>query len=284
MTEAPRPAEAPRMRLRHLRWLAPRAVIAYSLLVLAGALFLGWPLLVPGLVALFLIAFMVDAFARPASNLFYPTLTHGPRGGKRVALSFDDGPDPEETPAVLDVLAEFRAKGSFFVIGKSLATQPTLARRMLAEGHVLGNHSWQHSPWQNFYLTKRHSEEMARCEEAIAKLTGTGNQALYRPPVGLKSPELGRAAWKRGLTLVAWSVHSRDTFDRDPGSIARRVLRRVQDGDIILLHDGHHVPGGQRRHCADALRLILEGLRDKGFECVTVPELLGLPPEGARRT
>ena len=276
MTDTPRPAGAPAMKLRHLRWIAPRLIIVYTLVVITGAAFFGWPFQAAGAIAVVLLVVMIDGFARPSSSLFYPTLTHGPRGSRRVALTFDDGPDPVVTPAVLDVLTRYRARATFFVIGKSLAAQPELARRIIASGHVLANHSWQHSHWQNFHLTRWHKEELARCEQAIAEATGSSARALYRPPVGLKSPELAHAVWDRGLIVVAWSVHSRDTLDSDPARIARRVLSRVQGGDIVLLHDGHHL-GGQRPHCAEAARLILEGFKEKGLECVTLPELLELP-------
>jgi len=262
------------MRLPHLRFNLHHLSLAACVLVGVLAWHYRWPLFVPVLVILALVLLVTDGMARPGSNLFYPTISHGPRGSKRVALSFDDGPDSETTPAVLDLLAEHRARATFFVIGRSLEEYPELGRRMAAEGHAIGNHSWQHSRWQNFWRTARHEREIARGEQAIAAVTGSVTPILYRPPVGLKSGELGHAAWKRRLTLVAWSLHSRDTRLRDPQRIAQRVLGRVQGGDIVLMHDGHDLPGRKRPLCAQALRLILVGLRERGFECVTIPELL----------
>lgn len=262
------------MSLRYLRWHLPLIAVACFVAAMLAA-YQHWPAWPWALAALVLLVILVDGIARPASSLFYPTLTRGPRGTKRVALSFDDGPDPEVTPAVLDALQRHRAHATFFVIGRELEAQPELARRMVSEGHVLGNHSWQHSPWQNFRGARWHEQELKRGEQAVAQFTGA-RRVLYRPPVGLKSPELGRAAWARGLTLVAWSLHARDTWVHDPGRIARRVLARVRDGDVVLLHDGHHLPGTHRRACAEAVRLILEGLEQRGLKCVTVPELLGL--------
>lgn len=267
----------PRVAWRWLRWIAPRSTIAYTLVVVFGGIFLGWHLLIPGSIALLLLLIMADGFGRPSSQLFYPTVLRGPRGTQRVALTFDDGPDPEVTPAVLEILARHRVHATFFVIGKSLAAQPDLAARMVRAGHVLGNHSWEHSHWHNFYLTRRHEAEMARCDAAIAAVNGQSTGILYRPPVGLKSPELARAAWRRHLTLVAWSLHSHDSRRRDAAAIARRVLDRVRGGDIILMHDGHHAAPGVRSHSAEALELILQGLAARGLECVTVPELLAQP-------
>lgn len=282
----------PEIKWRWLRWNLHRFTLAYVLITAGGVLAFGWPLLVLIIPGALLVWVVADGMARPGSSLFYPTVTHAARDGKRVALSFDDGPDPLVTPQVLDALAHYGAHATFFVIGKSLAAQPELGRRMLAEGHALGNHSWRHSRWQNFRLFRWHVRELERCEQAIAALD-TSQVRLYRPPVGLKRPELARAVWERGLTLVAWSLHSRDTFVHDPERIARRVLKKIRGGDIVLLHDGHDLAGRQRLQCVAGLRLILQGLTDKGLDCVTIPELLhlsgaacapaGLTPEGADR-
>jgi len=281
MSDMPNQTEtaAGRMRLPYLRFNLHHLSLACCVLLAAGAWFYGWPALPTGVLALCLVVLVTDAIARPGSSLFYPTVSHGPRHSRRVALSFDDGPDPTMTPEVLDVLAEHGAHATFFVIGKSLAAHPGIGRRMAAEGHAIGNHSWQHSRWQNFYSAGWHGKEIERGEQAIAAVTGSAVPVLYRPPVGLKSGELAHAAWRRSLTLVAWSLHSRDTRLKDPESIARRVLDRIRGGDIVLLHDGHDLPGRTRPLCAAALRLILLGLREQGLECVTIPELLA--PEGA---
>lgn len=260
--------------LRFLRCNLHHLSLAYIVVIAIGIGFFGWPALALVMIAVLLALLVTDGIARPSSSLFYPTLTHGPRGSRRVALSFDDGPDPEITPKVLDVLREGGAKATFFVIGKSLAAQPELARRMLAEGHVLGNHSWRHSRLQNFYFAKHHGEEIDRCEQAIAALAGDARPVLYRPPVGLKSGDLASAAYRRGLNLVAWSLHSRDTRQPDPERVAARVLAKIRGGDIVLLHDGHDLPGRQRPLCPQAVRLILRGLHERGLECVTIPELL----------
>ena len=228
-----------------------------------------------GIPALALIALITDGVARASSSVLYPTITHGPKEGNRIALTFDDGPDPEVTPAVLDVLKQHGARSTFFTIGRLLEQQPQLAQRIVAEGHELGNHSWQHSRWQNFFSARRHAMDMERSERAIAKITGATTPPLFRPPVGLKSPELARAACPRGIVMVAWSLHSRDTRTNDPRCIADRVLRRARAGDIVLMHDGHDLPGRHRPACAQALPLILKGLQVQGLQPVPVSELLG---------
>lgn len=264
-----------------LRWYEPRIALAYTLLVLAGWLWLGWPLLWPGLVALLLMGLAVDSVVRATSSWFVATVSHGPRDCDAVALSFDDGPDPEVTPAVLDELKRQGARATFFVIGRQLTEHPDLGRRIAAEGHVVANHSWQHSYLQNFRLHAWQLAEIGRCEQAIAEVLGRPSTRLYRPPVGMKTGDQARAIGALGLKVIAWSVHSRDTVDRDAGSMARRVLKSIRGGDIVLLHDGDRVPG-RRASCPEAVRLILEGLREKGLRAVTVPELLGdSPAKGA---
>jgi peptidoglycan/xylan/chitin deacetylase (PgdA/CDA1 family) len=223
------------------------------------------------------LALMADGVARPGSSVFYPTVTHGPRDSRRVALTFDDGPDPEVTPAVLDALAKHGAHATFFSIGRLLVEHPGLARRLVAEGHELGNHSWRHSRWQNFFGAGEQGREIERGAQAIAAVTGSQAKPLYRPPIGLKSPPLARAATRQQLTLVAWSLHSRDTRTADPKRLAQRVLERIRPGDIVLMHDGHDQPGRHRPACAQAVPLILQGLSEKGLQCVTVSELLRLP-------
>ena len=111
--------------------------------------------------------------------------------------------------------------------------------RALREGHELGNHSWMHSYFQNFYRTDQQQSDVERSTRLIQELSGSDAEPLYRPPVGLKSPPLARVAHARKLTVVAWSLHSRDTMARDSDATAARVLSRIAPGDIVLMHDGH---------------------------------------------
>ncbi len=255
-----------------------RILIATYAAVTAGAVgAFGFSALTLGIPSAGFLALFADGVARPGSRTLYPTVTRGPRDTTRVALTFDDGPDPEVTPAVLDALARHDARATFFSIGRSLEKHPELARRVVAEGHELGNHSWRHSRWQNLFGSDGHAREIERGEQAIRAVTGSRARPLYRPPIGLKSPQLARVASRRQLTLVAWSLHSRDTHDADPERVARHVLGRIHPGDIVLMHDGHDRPGRHRPACAQALPLILRGLREKGLQCVTVSELLDLP-------
>jgi peptidoglycan/xylan/chitin deacetylase (PgdA/CDA1 family)/membrane-associated phospholipid phosphatase len=251
-------------------WLA----LGFAGVAAAAVGVFGFSVLSIGIPLAVLLVMLADGIARPGSSLLYPTIRHGSRNGCHVALSFDDGPDPQVTPAVLDALAQHGARATFFTIGRALHANPALARRIADEHHELGNHSWGHSRWQNFWGTRSHRREIELGAQAITSLGGSVTQPLYRPPIGLKSPPLARAARSLRLTIVAWSLHSRDTRSDDPHRIARRVLGKIRPGDIVLMHDGHDRPGRHRPACARALPLILEGLAQKRLQCVTVSELI----------
>lgn len=249
------------------------------LLVLAGILLGEWLILglsLPGIlipVGVYL-ALLADGIFRPASPWLMPVIVHGPRDVPAVALSFDDGPDPQVTPEVLEILKAAGARASFFTIGRHLDEHPQIAQRIQADGHELGNHSYDHSRMLNFARPPAMQAEILRGARAVQKVNGKTSLPLYRPPVGLKNPPLARVVERLGLKIIAWSLHSHDTRLDNPQAIAERVLSRVRPGDIILMHDGHDLPGRSRPATAEALRRILQGLRDKGLEVVTVSELL----------
>lgn len=188
--------------------------------------------------------------------------------GRRVALTFDDGPDPQRTPAMLDLLARQGVRATFFVVGARAEAHPELVRRMAAEGHVVGNHSYTHS-WR-FPLRSlgRTMEELRRTGEVLQRITGL-RPRLFRPPFGVTNPTIARAVRRLGLDPVGWSIRSLDTMGQSPERVAARILRRLHPGAVILLHD----------RCAGSERLVgllVEGLRSRGLEPVTLPELFDI--------
>lgn len=188
--------------------------------------------------------------------------------GRRVALTFDDGPDPQRTPAVLDLLARQGVRATFFVVGARAEAHPELVRRMAAEGHVVGNHSYTHS-WR-FPLRSlgRTVEELRRTGEVLHRITGR-QPRLFRPPFGVTNPTIARAVRRLGLDPVGWSIRSLDTMGQSPERVAARILRRLHPGAVILLHD--RCAGSER-----LVELLVEGLRSRGLEPVTLPELFDI--------
>jgi peptidoglycan-N-acetylglucosamine deacetylase len=253
---------------------ADKVLLTGGAALLSSAALFGITPLAIGIPAGALAALLIDGIFRPSSGTLYPTISRGPRDQPRVALTFDDGPDAKVTPAVLDALAKFRARATFFVIGRHLQSNLPIAQRAIAEGHELGNHSWAHSYLQNFYGTDRHRADIDRTAELIQRINASSAAPLYRPPIGLKSPSLARAALAQKLRIVAWSLHTRDTTSRDAHALAARTLARIQPGDIVLMHDGHDRQGRHRPLIVQALPLILQGLQQRGLACVSVSELL----------
>jgi peptidoglycan/xylan/chitin deacetylase (PgdA/CDA1 family) len=254
---------------------ADRLLIGGGTAIAASVAAFGPHALSVGIPAAGLVGALTLGIARPTSSILYPTRTHGERAGNAVALTFDDGPDPEVTPAVLDLLAQAKAQATFFLIGRLLAQAPALGSRMVAEGHELGNHSWQHARWRNYFTQRAWADDIDRGEAPILAIKPSTSRPIYRPPFGLKTPEFARAATKRDLRVIGWSVHSHDTRIADPQAVAARVLNKVQAGDIILMHDGHDLPGRHRHACPASVKLVLEGLATRGLRSVTVSELLG---------
>ncbi len=230
-----------------------------------------WGILIP--VALFL-ALLLDGIFRPASPWLMPVITRGSGTTPHISLTFDDGPDPEVTPQVLDALKAAGAKASFFCIGKKLEAYPGIAKRIYEEGHELCNHSYAHSRTLNFALEAAMQAEIQKGENAVKAVTGREQSPLYRPPVGLKSPPLARVVNRLGIKVVAWSLHAHDTGSAKADQISSGVLDRIRSGDIVVMHDGHDLDGKSRPEAAHAVSKILQGLGDKGLKSVTVSELL----------
>lgn len=204
---------------------------------------------------------------QPKQTVFY----HGPENSKRVALTFDDGPHPIYTPMVLDILKQRKVRATFFVIGSQAKRYPHLVQRIVDEGHVIANHSWQHPD-----LTRRSPEEvqreLAETNATIAKATGR-LPTLMRPPYGSLNPQVQGQLEEMGFKAILWSVDTRDWERIPPAEIMTKVRMQTRPGGIILLHDG----GGHREHTVRALPHIISYLEGQGYQLVTVPELLNVP-------
>lgn len=201
-----------------------------------------------------------------------------------VALTFDDGPDPASTPAVLDVLDRFEAEATFFVLGRNVAAHPELARRIVGVGHAIGNHSFSHPDLRRCGAVQI-AGEFIRCARALRRATGVRPRFL-RPPFGFQSPAAGLIARALGYTVTHWSISANDWRGEPAAVLVDRVLSQLQPGAIILLHDALEPPpesstlvvSYDRVATVDALPRIIEGIRNEGYRLVTVPQLLCLAP------
>jgi peptidoglycan/xylan/chitin deacetylase (PgdA/CDA1 family) len=216
----------------------------------------------------------------PSAQLFGHTVrrTGNPN---TIALTFDDGPNPAVTPALLDLLARQSVRTTFFLIGSHVRACPDLTREISARGHSIGNHTDTH-PALPFLSTRKISDELARCDGAIESVIHKIPRWM-RPPYGFRSPFLnGIVKHRAGAGVVMWSRLARD-WNPQPAAAVTRRLHRVRGGDIVLLHDGdHRAPGGDRRHTVEALKYWIPRWKDAGLRMVTLDEIETENDRGSR--
>lgn len=194
-----------------------------------------------------------------------------PTEEKLIALTFDDGPDPADTPQILDLLKQYDVKATFFLIGTKAERYPELVQREAAEGHELANHTYRHTYFNKKIPERRIRDELTKAQDAIHRISGQ-KPHLFRPPGGYYNETLVQTAKKEGFTVIMWSWHM-DTLDWDtPGvnKITSKVLNNARNGDIVLFHD--YVEG--KTETIEALKKILPELKQRGYRFVTVSELL----------
>lgn len=195
-------------------------------------------------------------------------VTHGPRGERSVALTFDDGPG-HVTERILDVLARHGARATFNVLGERVEGREGLLRRAAAEGHELGNHAFRHERLAGRPVDAH--RQLRRTSAAVARAAGVAPR-VFRPPYGSVSRSVVLAARVAGLVTVRWDVDPHDYETPGADTIRRRIVRRVEPGSIVLLHDDRRA----RLQTAEAVDGALEELRARGYRFVTTSELLGL--------
>lgn len=189
---------------------------------------------------------------------------------KIVALSFDDGPTPQGIDAVLPVLDRYGVKATFFLIGKQIERHPGQARRLVAAGHELGNHSFSHT-WMLGKSATTYDSEIARTD-TLLKSEGAIRPTLFRPPFGKRLIGLPLAVERNGYWMVTWDVEDDAKGAVTPRAYADHILSQVRPGSIILMH-----PMSRENETARAaLPLVLDGLVARGVRVVPVGELLGL--------
>lgn len=204
----------------------------------------------------------------PSWRMFGEPLCRVATGRRAVALTFDDGPDPGNTPALLDLLARRGARATFFCVGSRVADHPELVRRIVEEGHEVENHSHEHNPWTNLFGVGRLRNDLSRAQEQLRQATGRA-PVFFRPPMGLTNQRVYRVAVELGLTVTGYSARGRDRRADSPQTIASRLLRGLEPGSILLLHDR----GVPRERLLAVVAIALDRLRSDGFECVRLDEL-----------
>jgi len=218
----------------------------------------------------------------PRSDWLGPNWTRLPaQSAERgdIAITIDDGPDPEVTPRVLEVLATFEARASFFCVGERVSRYPDLARDIVRRGHSIENHSQRHRHSFSLLGPKRMAAEIEQAQQSIARVTGQSPR-FFRAPAGLRNPFLEPILERLKLQLASWTRRGFDTVNADPEDVYRRLARSLAGGDILLLHDGHAARAGAGSPAActpvilEVLPRLLETLSRRHLRPVTLPAAL----------
>lgn len=196
--------------------------------------------------------------ANVCSQVFLPVICQIP-SESGVLITFDDGPHPENTPRILKALKNHGVKAVFFLIGQKASEQPDLVKKILDDGHLIGNHSYRHDFFYSLHNTEILHRDIALCDQILKNITGH-HIRLFRPPYGVTNPPLAKALKNfPHYRIVGWSIRSWDTVSRDDKAFIDRLISRAQNGDILLFHDCCSIT-------AQNLDKLLEGFRKKGLQ------------------
>ncbi|OKH37489.1 hypothetical protein NIES2101_36460 [Calothrix sp. HK-06] len=200
-----------------------------------------------------------------ASSTLYQTELK--KGEKYIALTFDDGPWGNTTDQILNILRKNNIKATFFMIGENVKTYPQQAKNVIADGNVIGNHTWHH--WYRSMSPQLAASEIENTANIIYQTTGA-KTSLFRPPGGILTNGVATYARNEKDAIVMWSDDSEDWRRPSTSTLVKRVVKQATPGGIILMHDG----GGNRSNTVAALPQIINNLRQQGYKFVTIPQLL----------
>ncbi len=207
------------------------------------------------------------------SNNYGMVVKNGSKEKKVIALTFDDGPHPKYTSEILDILNEYDAKATFFVLGKFAEAYPDIIKRQWEEGHEIGNHTYSHINTKKVSKDKI-QEEYIKTQEVISSITNN-NPKLFRPPYGSLDEKVIDVVENNNSVIVLWSYNqdSKDWSNPEVNKIVNTTLSNIENGDIILFHDYVYY---DESHTVEALKKIIPELKNRGYEFVTISELINL--------
>lgn len=210
----------------------------------------------------------------PTSQVYGATFVGLPKNSRRLALTYDDGPNDPHTWRMMEVLERHRVKATFFLLGRFVEEKPEIVRALAATGHAIGSHTWDH-PNLIFASAVEVRRQLEKTQQAIFDAAGV-RPRLFRPPFGGRRPASLRVARSLGLRPVMWSVTCYDWKAKSATEIVGHAERQIRGGDVILLHDGgHRRMAADRSRSVEASDRILSRYLAEGYEFVTVPEMMG---------
>ncbi len=202
------------------------------------------------------------------SQFYIKTICAAVTRQKVIAISFDDGPAPDYTPQVLQVLQEHQVPAAFFCIGKRVLEHPGLFKQVHEKGHIIGNHSYSHATWFDLYSSTKMYADLQQMDAAMQEVLGL-KPLLFRPPYGVTNPNLAKAIRKGGYIPVGWNVRSLDTVIKDNDKLLQRVVKGVRPGAVILFHD-------TSKATLDMLPAFIAHVRGAGYDIVRLDKMLNL--------
>lgn len=223
-----------------------------------------WVILIPILPYL---ALLVVGSTKIGFNFYFRSICKARTTDKIIALTFDDGPNAQVTPKVLDILDQYQVSAGFFCIGNNLAANKVLVRKMNEKGHIIANHSYSHSKWFDLFTPKKMAAELKATNAEIERIIGH-YPTLFRPSYGVTNPWLKKALERVNMYSIGWSLRSFDTV-KDADAVLKKLKRKTKAGDVVLFHDTD-------QKIVTILKEYLNWLKENNFKVVSLTELLNL--------
>ena len=246
-------------------------VIAFALAILLGAV----DLRLAAVPLTLLVMLCVVAPFLPRAGFFFPIVSRGTTGENKVAITFDDGPDPATTLHLLDLLEKYNIPAAFFVTGRRAAVYPHLIKAIIDRGHEVGNHSFHHNKYRMFWQPGLLDHEIVATQQALAPL-GIAPLA-FRPPIGITTPAMGKVLSAHNLFAVNFSCRAFDAGNRRIGCLSSKILTTIQPDDIVLLHDSTPDASRSIEPWLNEVEAILKGLSERGLTVISLSRLIGRP-------
>ena len=239
-------------------------ILAFMVFLLMDARIESLWIIIP-LAIVYLVLLVVES-VRINSGFYLEALCRGNTKEKIVALTFDDGPDEIYTPRILEILEKHQIPACFFIIGKKAEERENILRLAISKGHIIGNHSYGHHFFFDFFGRKKMERDLLKTDEVIMALTGM-KPVLFRPPYGVTNPVLARVVHKIGYKTTGWSIKSLDTVLTDEDKIIERTKDRLHPGAVILMHDNRAITAG-------VLEKIIVMIKKEGYRFVELKALI----------
>jgi peptidoglycan/xylan/chitin deacetylase (PgdA/CDA1 family) len=242
--------------------------VLYIIVLVLVYLFLPWKGIFFSIATLLLLLHLIYCSFNICSQAYIKTICKANTTEKKIALTFDDGPN-EYTREVLNILDKHTIKSTFFCVGTNIVHHKDILTEINRKGHIIGNHTWSHHKWFDFFPAKKMKKDIVKNAELIYQQTGK-KVKLFRPPYGVTNPPLKKATANLNYHTIGWSLRSLDTIKK-PEKVIRKLTQKLSPGDIILLHDN-------RKEITQILESFITFAKDNSYQIIRLDKLLNIEP------